>query len=129
MKKVIIMGRLTRDPEIIKGKEEGSDIVKYTLAVDCSERQRAEGKQADFFNCIAFRRNAEFAAKYFSKGMRVLVSGEISTGSYNHKTTGIKIPTFEIRVETQEFADAPKSASEPSYINEQIPEDPDLPFN
>lgn len=132
MKKAVIMGRLTRDPEVIQGKDENSsDIVKYTLAVDCSEKQRSEGKQADYINCVAFKRSAIFAAKYFKKGMRVLVSGEINTGSYLHKTTGIKIPTFEIRIETQEFADAPRpnSTEEFMYMNEDIPIDSSLPFN
>lgn len=108
MNKAIIMGRLTRDVEVRWSTGEKSMAVgRYTLAVDRIARKGAE-KEADFFNCVAFGSQAEFAEKYFRKGMQVLVSGRIRTGSYNNKD-GVKIPTFDIMVESQEFADSKKT--------------------
>lgn len=104
MNKAIIMGRLTRDPEIRwSAGEKSMAIGRYTLAVDRGARKGAE-KEADFFNCVTFGAQAEFVEKYFRKGMQVLVSGRMQTGSYTNRD-GVKIPTFEIMVETQEFAE------------------------
>lgn len=129
MKKAFVMGRLTRDPEIMHSRDERNiKIARYTLAVDCSGNQRAEGKTADYFNCIAFDKRAEFAEKHFSKGLRVLISGQMNTGSYINKE-GVKIPTFEIIVDSQEFADAPRNNANGEFMNCEIPEDPSLPFN
>ena len=85
MNKVILMGRLTRDAEI-RSSQGGNPttIARYTLAVD--RRFKRDGDQtADFINCIAFGKNAEFAEKYFHKGIKVVVTGRIQTGSYTNK--------------------------------------------
>lgn len=111
MNKAILMGRLTRDPEV--RYTQGQDqicIARYTLAVD-RRGQRQEGKQnADFVPCVAFKKAGEFAEKYFRQGQRVLVSGRIQTGSYTNRD-GQKIYTTEIVVEEQEFADSKASGA------------------
>ena len=89
MNRVILMGRLTRDPEVRYSQGERSmAIARYTLAVDRRGRRGQEGSDqtADFINCVAFDRAGEFAEKYFRQGMRVLVSGRLQTGSYVNRT-------------------------------------------
>lgn len=109
MNKVILMGRLTRDPEIRYSQGEKSTCVaRYTLAVD--RRFKREGEQnADFINCISFGKSAEFAEKYLRKGTKIAVSGRIQTGSYTNKD-GVKVYTTDVVVEEQEFAES-KSAN------------------
>ncbi len=110
MNKVILMGRLTRDPEVRYSQGENAlAIARYTLAVD--RRFKRDGEQtADFINCVVFGRSAEFAERYFRQGMRVTISGRIQTGSYTNRE-GVKVYTTEVVVEEQEFAER-KSASE-----------------
>ena len=88
-------------------------IARYTLAVDRRGRRgqdsSAEQQTADFINCVAFDRAAEFAEKYFRQGLRVLVSGRIQTGSYTNKE-GQRVYTTDIIVDDQEFADSKNSA-------------------
>ena len=111
MNRVILMGRLTRDPEVRYSQGERSmAITRYTLAVD--RRGRARGNQdgdqsqtADFINIVAFDKAGEFAEKYFHQGMRVLVSGRIQTGSYTNKE-GQRVYTTDVIVDDQEFADS-----------------------
>ena len=105
MNKVILMGRLTRDPEVRYSAGENSiAIARYTLAVE--RRFKKEGEAtADFISCVAFAKQAEFADRYFRQGMRVLVSGRIQTGSYVNKD-GQKVYTTDIIVDDQEFADS-----------------------
>ncbi len=107
MNKVILMGRLTRDPEVRYSQGERSmAIARYTLAVDRRGRRGQDGEQtADFINIVAFDRAGEFAERYFRQGMRVLVTGRIQTGSYVNKD-GQKVYTTDIIVEDQEFADS-----------------------
>ena len=107
MNRVILMGRLTRDPEIRYSQGERSmTIAKYTLAVDRRGRRNQDNDQAaDFINCVAFDRAGEFAEKYFRQGMRVLVSGRLQTGSYVNKE-GQKVYTTEVILDDQEFADS-----------------------
>ena len=118
MNKVILMGRLTRDPEVRYSQGERSmAIARYTLAVDRRGRRSQDGDQgqtADFINIVAFDRAGEFAEKYFRQGMRVLVSGRIQTGSYINKD-GQKVYTTDVIVEDQEFADSKNSSSDGSY--------------
>ena len=112
MNRVILMGRLTRDPEVRYSQGERTmAIARYTLAVDRRGRRNQDGNEqtADFINCVAFDRAGEFAEKYFRQGMRVLVSGRIQTGSYTNKD-GNKVYTTEVVVEEQEFAES-KNAS------------------
>ena len=109
---VVLMGRLTRDPEVRYSTGENPlAIARYTLAVD--RRFRREGEQtADFISCVAFGRSAEFAQKYFHQGVRITVSGRIQTGSYTNKD-GNKVYTTEVVVDNQEFAES-RAASEAS---------------
>ena len=110
MNKVILMGRLTRDPELRYTSGENSmAIARYTLAVDRTIKKQGE-QSADFINCVAFSKAAEFAEKYFRQGMRVLVSGRIQTGNYTNKE-GQKVYTTEVIIDSQEFADS-KGASD-----------------
>ena len=112
MNKVILMGRLTRDPEVRYSQGERSmAIARYTLAVDRRGRRSQEGGEqtADFINCVAFDRAGEFAEKYFRQGMRVLISGRHQTGSYTNRE-GQKVYTTEVIIDDQEFADS-KNAS------------------
>ena len=113
MNKVILMGRLTRDPEVRYSQGERSmAIARYTLAVDRRGRRSQDGDQgqtADFINIVAFDRAGEFAEKYFRQGMRVLVSGRIQTGSYVNKD-GQKVYTTDVIVEDQEFAESKASS-------------------
>ena len=151
MNRVILMGRLARDPEVRYSQGERSmAIARYTLAVDRRGRrnQSQDGSEqtADFIPCVAFDRAGEFAERYFRQGMRVLVSGRIQTGSYINRD-GQKVYTTEVIVDDQEFADsknassgggdyapasrpAPSSAIGDGFMN--IPdgvEDEGLPFN
>ena len=113
MNRVILMGRLTKDPDIRYTQGERSmAIARYTLAVDRRGRRgqdNAEQQTADFINCVAFDRAAEFAEKYFRQGMRVLVSGRIQTGSYVNQE-GRKVYTTDIILDDQEFADSKGSS-------------------
>lgn len=103
MNKVILVGRLTKDPELrVMNNAEKTAVSNYTLAVD--RRFRKEGsQQADFIKCTAFGRFGEFASKYFRKGMRVSVSGRLQTDSYTDRD-GKKVYTVAVIVEEQEFA-------------------------
>jgi single-strand DNA-binding protein len=111
MNRVILMGRLARDPEVRYSQgERQMAIARYTLAVDRRGRREAgQDAQADFIRCVAFDRAAEFAEKYFHQGMRVLVSGRIQTGSYQDRD-GKTVYTTDVVIEDQEFADS-KGAS------------------
>ena len=114
MNKVILMGRLTRDPEIRYSQgERQMAIARYTLAVDRRGRGNANGDStADFIQCVAFDRAAEFAEKYLHQGTKLLVTGRIQTGSYTNRD-GQKVYTTDIIVEDQEFAES-KASSENS---------------
>ena len=110
MNKVILMGRLTRDPEVRYSQGENPlAIARYTLAVDRRFRRDGEAT-ADFIPCVAFGRQAEHAERYYRKGLRVTVCGRIQTGSYTNKD-GVKVYTTEVVVEEQEFAES-KAASD-----------------
>ena len=107
MNKVILMGRLTRDPEVrySQGGENSLAIARYTLAVDRRFKRNGDDQTADFIGCVAFGRNAEFAEKYFRQGLKVVVTGRIQTGSYTNKE-GQKVYTTDVVVEDQEFAES-----------------------
>lgn len=147
MNKVILMGRLTRDPEVRYSQGENSmAIARYSLAVDRRvNRNSQDGQTADFINCVAFGRSGEFAEKYFRKGTKILVEGRIQTGSYTNKE-GVKVFTTDIVVDNQEFAEsknangseggnsyssapAPSQPAGDGFMN--IPDgiDEELPFN
>ena len=110
MNKVILMGRLTRDPEVRYSAGDNSmAIARYTLAVDRRFKRDGEAT-ADFIGCVAFGRSAEFAEKYFRQGLKVVVSGRIQTGSYTNRD-GQKVYTTDVVVEDQEFAESMQPAT------------------
>ena len=110
MNKVILMGRLTRNPEVRYTQGENPiAIARYTLAVD--RRFHREGEAtADFISCVSFGRTAEFAEKYLESGMKITVSGRIQTGSYTNRD-GQKVYTTEVVIEEQEFAESKRNSS------------------
>lgn len=109
MNKVILLGRLTRDPEVRYGTgENATAVARYTIAVD--RRFKRDGEQsADFIGCVAFGRNAEFAEKYLRQGTKIALTGRIQTGSYTNRD-GQKVYTTDIVVEEQEFAESKAAA-------------------
>ena len=139
MNKVILMGRLTRDPEVRYSQgENATAVARYTLAVDRKFKRDGEQK-ADFINCIAFGKNGEFAEKYLHKGIKILIEGRWQSGNYTNKD-GQKVYTNDCVVESCEFAEsknanqgerpqpAPQTDSD-GFMN--IPDgiDEELPFN
>ena len=145
MNKVILMGRLTRDPEVrYSNGDNQMAIARYSIAVDRRGKRDTEGQTADFINCVAFGKAGEFAEKYFHKGTKIAVTGRIQTGSYTNKD-GQKVYTTDIVIEEQEFAESknasgdagfapadrpsPSSAAGDGFMN--IPDgiDEELPFN
>lgn len=118
MNKVILMGRLTRDPDVRYSQGENPlAIARYTLAVDrrFSRRDGGDGQQtADFISCKAFGKSGEFAEKYFRKGTKICVTGRIETGSYTNKD-GVKVYTTEVVVEDQEFAESKNSGGQGDF--------------
>ena len=105
MNKVILMGRLTRDPEVRYSQGENSSAVaKYSLAVPRKFKQEGQ-PDADFINCVAFGKQAEFAERYLRQGTKICVVGRIQTGSYTNKD-GNKVYTTDMDVEECEFAES-----------------------
>lgn len=145
MNKVILMGRLTRDPEVrVSNGTNPTAVARYTLAVD--RRIKRDGEQsADFISCVAFGRTAEFAEKYLRQGTKIAITGRIQTGSYTNKD-GNKVYTTDVVVEECEFAESksansglvdrpntgpsPSLASADGFMNLPLGvEDEGLPFN
>ena len=117
MNKVILMGRLTREPDVRYSQNaDGSmAVARYTLAVDRRRGRNNDNEQsADFISCVTFGKSAEFAEKYLHQGTKIVVAGRIQTGSYTNKD-GQKIYTTDVVVEDQEFAES-KSASGSSSV-------------
>lgn len=110
MNKVILMGRLTRDPEVRYSQgDNATAIARFTLAVD-RRIKRDNEVSVDYINCVSFGRLAEFAEKYFHKGTKIVIVGRIQTGSYTNKD-GQKVYTTDIVIEEQDFAES-KAASQ-----------------
>ena len=114
MNKVILMGRLTRDPEVrYTSGDQPMAIARYTLAVDRRQSRNNNGddQNADFINCVAFGRTGEFAEKYLHKGTKIAVTGRIQTGSYTNKD-GVKVYTTEVVIDDHEFCESKNAAGE-----------------
>ncbi|HIV16748.1 MAG TPA: single-stranded DNA-binding protein [Candidatus Alectryocaccobium stercorigallinarum] len=110
MNKVILVGRLTRDPDIrYSAGENSTAVARYTLAVDRRFRRDSD-QTADFIGCVAFGRAAEFAEKYLHQGIKIAVTGRIQTGSYTNRD-GNKVYTTDVVIEEQEFVES-KNASD-----------------
>ncbi len=126
MNKVILMGRLTRDPDIRYSNSQSGEqlaIARFTLAVDRRFARRNGGdnqQSADFISCVSFGRQAEFAEKYLKQGTKIAVTGRIQTGSYTNKE-GQKVYTTEVVVEEQEFAESKGSESQGGYAPQNAP--------
>ena len=110
MNKVVLMGRLTRNPDIRYSQgERATCVARYTLAVN--RRFKRDGEpDADFINCVAFGRQGEFAEKYLKQGTKIVISGRIQTGSYTNRE-GVRVYTTDIVVEEQDFAESKASAA------------------
>ncbi|RKI44211.1 single-stranded DNA-binding protein [bacterium D16-51] len=117
MNKVILMGRLTRDPEIRYANNENTTcIANYILAVDRRFKRQGGEQTADFIRCVAMGKGGEFAEKYLHQGIKIVVEGRIQTGSYTNKD-GQKVYTTDVFVESQEFAES-KLASQQNGNNQ-----------
>lgn len=139
MNKVILMGRLTRDPDVkYTTGDNAMAIARYTLAVD--RKYKKDGEQtADFIGCVAFGKAGEFAEKFLHRGTKVVITGRIQTGSYTNRD-GQKVYTTDVVVEDHEFAEsknASNGATSPATPNNQrddsfmnVPDDSEenLPF-
>lgn len=140
MNKIILLGRLTKDPETQTLSNAVQTMVsRYSIAVD-KRYKREDGVSADFFNVVAFGKNAEFTEKYFRKGMKILIAGHVQTGTY--EKNGQKVSFFEVVAEEQEFAENKSSNQQSNHLGSDysnktgaydfpnIPDDLDeLPFN
>ena len=137
MNKAILMGRLTRDPEVRYSQSDSSmAIARFSLAVDRRFKKQGDEVTADFFNCTAFGKQGEFVEKYLKKGTKIVVTGRIQNDNYTNKE-GQKVYSVQIMVEEIEFAES-KAAGQ-SQQNDSMPGDgfmniPDgigneLPFN
>ena len=123
MNKVILMGRLTRDPDVrYTTGEKQMTIARFTLAVD--RRFKREGEpDADFIGCTAFGKTAEFAEKYLKQGTKVAVTGRIQTGSYTNKD-GVKVYTTDVVLDDIEFAESKNVQGGDSNYSYQAPSRP-----
>lgn len=118
MNKVILIGRLTRDPEV-RYTDSGTSIARFTLATDRKFKREGE-PDADFISCVSFGKSAEFAEKYFKQGTKIAITGRIQTGSYTNKD-GQKVYTTDVVIEEQEFAESKSSGSDSGYQQSQRP--------
>lgn len=137
MNKAIIIGRLTRDPQITHTQtQQGEEltIARFTIAVD----RRGKDAGADYIRCVEFGKAADFAEKYLRQGTKMAITGRIQTGSYTNRD-GAKVYTTEVVVEEQEFAESKKSQEESQETTPEepresaegfmnIPDSNDLPF-
>lgn len=109
MNKVELVGRLTRDPEVRYTQgENASAIARFSVAVNRRFKNNEGNYDADFINCVAFGKSAEFIEKYFKKGMAIGISGRIQTGNYTNKD-GVKVYTTDVVVEEAEFVESKNS--------------------
>ena len=116
MNKVILMGRLTRDPEL-KTTPNGVNVCSFGIAVDRRYQTKGEEKKTDFFNIVAWRQAGEFVSRYFKKGNMILVEGELQTRQYTNKD-GINVTVTEIIAEHLSFTGEKISESSPATTAE-----------
>ncbi len=137
MNKVIIIGRFTRDPEIkYSTGENATATARFSLAVNRRFKNKEGNYDADFINCVAFGKTAEFIEKYFTKGMAIGITGRIQTGSYTNKE-GQKIYTTDVVVEETEFVESKNKGTSDNVPNnnansnsdfEETVSDDEMPF-
>ena len=114
MNKVILMGRLTKDPELRYTSNNNTPVCTFSIAVDRRFSKPGEEKKADFFNIVAWRSQAEFCSKYFTKGMKVAVVGNLQNRSWDDNE-GKKHYITEVIAEDCQFVESRKSEGAPSY--------------
>ena len=120
MNKVVLMGRLTRDPEVRYSNGNPSiAVARYTLAVDRRQKNEDGSRTADFISCVALGKNGEFAEKHLKKGTKIVVSGRIQTGNYTGKD-GNKVYTTDVIVEEHEFAESRKDNSARDAMDDEM---------
>lgn len=137
MNKVIIIGRFTRDPEIkYSTGENATATARFSLAVNRRFKNKEGNYDADFINCVAFGKTAEFIEKYFTKGMAIGITGRIQTGSYTNKE-GQKVYTTDVVVEETEFVESKNKGTSDNVPNnnansnsdfEETVSDDEMPF-
>ena len=137
MNKVIIIGRFTRDPEIkYTTGENATATARFSLAVNRRFKNKEGNYDADFINCVAFGKTAEFIEKYFTKGMAIGITGRIQTGSYTNKE-GQKVYTTDVVVEETEFVESKNKGTSDNVANnnansnsdfEETASDDEMPF-
>lgn len=144
MNKVIMMGRLTRDPETrYSTGDNPMAIARFSIAVDRRFKRNGDEQTADFFNCVTFGKQGEFVEKYLRKGTKVLIEGELRNNNYTNKN-GEKVYGMEINVNSVEFAESKNAGSDNSgfvpanppageapdsdFMNAPDIKDSDLPF-
>ena len=137
MNKVIIIGRFTRDPEIkYSTGENATATARFSLAVNRRFKNKEGNYDADFINCVAFGKTAEFIEKYFTKGMAIGITGRIQTGSYTNKE-GQKVYTTDVVVEETEFVEsknkgtsdnAPNNNANSNSDFEEVISEDEMPF-
>lgn len=137
MNKVIIIGRFTRDPEIkYTTGENATATARFSLAVNRRFKNKEGNYDADFINCVAFGKTAEFIEKYFTKGMAIGITGRIQTGSYTNKE-GQKVYTTDVVVEETEFVESKNKGTDDNVPNnnansnsdfEETVSDDEMPF-
>ena len=120
MNNVNLIGRLTADPEL-KRTQSGTAMVRFSIAVDRNYTKQGEEKQADFINCVAWDKKAEFICKYFSKGQKIALTGSIRTGSYTDKD-GNKRNTVDVWVDNVEFCESRKQGGTSADAHTQEPQ-------
>lgn len=142
MNKVMLVGRLTKDPEC-RTTQNGNQFARFSIAVNRTFKN-AEGKyDADFPNCVCYGKTAEFISKYFKKGMMIGIIGKITTGSYQNKD-GVRVYTTDVTVDEAEFVESKNSNSgrntdgyndnktvSSDFVNipDAISDEEELPFN
>ena len=124
MNKAVLVGRLTKDPELRYAAGSDTAVCKFTLAVN-----RMKKDEADFINCVAFNKTAETIANYLVEGRQIAISGSIRTGSYTAQD-GTKRYTADVVVETFEFCDSNKNNNSNNSIDDDVTpvDDADMPF-
>ena len=120
MNHVVLVGRLVSNPDLKYSQKNTSvAIARYTLAVDRRFSKNDNEKSTDFIRCVAFKKSAEFAMKYFKKGQRIAIEGRLQTNKYNNKE-GITVYTTDVIIENQEFADSPAPQVSAQEKNEAL---------
>lgn len=129
MNKVVLVGRLTKDPELKFTVNKGTAVTRFTLAVNRDYKKEDGTQEADFINCIAYSKRAEIIAQYLTKGKRFTVSGSIRTGSYDAQDGTRRYTTYVV-VDGFDFIDSSDSkVNNDNFNDDMIPvDDGDIPF-